>query len=205
MSSKASIVNKYLSNMSTKIFTTVPVPRFPRNTFSLSRPVAFTPRLQKIYAPNVIEIIPGDGINERAEAYARSQPLVAPTFGKIDIYQEAFFVPDWQLSEHFDDFITGGERGTYTDKMPYTTVGDLFYQVYILLSVANFTQFSLTANEYNAMLEKVQSVIEHCDILRAVPFVLPDFVLATTETLATVQSANLSAFSSLNSHLSDSL
>lgn len=190
--------------MANKIFTTVPVPRFPRNTFPLSRPVAFTPRLQKIYSPNVIEIIPGDGINERAEAYARSQPLVAPTFGKIDVFQEAFFVPDWQLNEHFDDFITGGERGTYTDKMPYTTVNDLYTSVYTILTPFNFTQFSLTANEYNKLLEKIQSIIEHCDLLRAVPFTLPDFVLATTETLAAVAIANFNAFNSLNSHLSGS-
>lgn len=188
--------------MSNKIFTTVPVPRFPRNTFSLSRPVAFTPRLQKVYVPNCIEILPGDGMNERAEAYARSQPLVAPTFGKIDIAQEAFFVPWWQLNEHFDDFITGGERGTYTDKMPYTTVHDINSMVGAFLAVMSFTQFLVTYHEYNMILEKVQSIIEHCDLLQAVPFVLPDFVQAGPSTLSNVAAANLSAFQSLNQKFS---
>ena len=108
--------------MSNKLFTTVPVPRFPRSTFNLSRPVLFTPRMHKEYPTEIIEIIPGDGMKIHTEAYAKSQPMVAPTFAKMDVAQESFFVPCWQLSEHFDDFITGGERGTYTDKMPYVNV-----------------------------------------------------------------------------------
>ena len=108
--------------MSNRLFTTVPVPKFPRSNFSLSRPVLFTPRMHKEYPTEIIEIIPGDGMKIHTEAYAKSQPMVAPTFAKMDVSQEAFFVPCWQLSKHFDDFITGGERGTNMDKMPFVTV-----------------------------------------------------------------------------------
>lgn len=188
--------------MANPLFTKVPVPSFPRSTFSLSRAVLFTPRLQKIYPANVIEIIPGDGINERGEAYAKSQPMVAPTFGKMDFAQEAFFVPAWQLNEHFDDFITGGERGTYSDKMPYVTVGNFYSFVNALLTKIN--SYCDTAAKYNQAIEKVQDIIELCDILRAVPFVLPDFVLATTSTLSSVATANLGAYQSANLHLQGS-
>ena len=59
--------------MSNKLFTTVPVPRFPRSTFNLSRPVLFTPRMHKEYPTEIIEIIPGDGMKIHTEAYAKSQ------------------------------------------------------------------------------------------------------------------------------------
>lgn len=76
--------------MSNKIFTTVPVPRFPRSTFSLSRPVAFTPRMHKEYPTEIIEVLPGDGIKIHTESYALSMPMVAPTFAKMDVAQESF-------------------------------------------------------------------------------------------------------------------
>lgn len=164
----------------------------------------FAPRLQKLYSPNVIEILPGDGINERSEQFARTQPMVTPVFTKMNAFQEAFFVPNWQLNSHFDDFITGGEHGDYQDKMPYTTVSNIYNQIQYLLNVSSFSQFSLTAAEYNAFLEKIQSVIEHLDIMRSMSIVLPDFQIATDATLSTVITANRNAFTAANSHLSNS-
>lgn len=162
----------------------------------------FCPRLQKVYSPNVIEILPGDGINERAEVFARTRPMVTPVFSKMNSFQEAFFIPNWQLSEHFDDFITGGEDGTYQDKMPYVYVKDLYALVNGLLSWLNYNKGSITADYYNSCLEKIQSIIEHCDIMRAVPFILPDFLVATSATLNTVAPANVTAFQGLNTALS---
>lgn len=191
--------------MSNRLFTQVPVPKFPSSTFSLSRSVMFTPRIQKLYCPNVIETIPGDGINEQSEQFARTQPMIAPTFAKMNAQQFAFFVPFWQINEHFDDFITGGEKGDYQDKMPHTRVEDFYDVLDTLLSINGETASDvLTYQEYNVYLERIQSIIEHCDLIRAVPFTLPDFVQATAANLDTVAAANYSAFLSLNSHLSGS-
>lgn len=165
--------------MSNKLFTTIPVPRFPSNTFSLSRSVMFNPRLQKLYAPNIIETIPGDGFNERSEQFARTQPMVAPVFAKMNADQHAFFVPCWQLNEHFDEFITGGEDGMYQDKMPYMYVKDIFT---IIQNIFTYEDDFLTDNpstpvsQVRAVMENIQNIIEHCDLLRAVPFLLPDFL-----------------------------
>lgn len=200
--------------MSNKLFTTIPVPRFPRNTFSLSRSVMFNPRLQKLYCPNCVETLPGDGINERSEQFARTQPMVAPTFAKINADQHAFFVPFWQLNEHFDDFITGGEKGDYMDKMPWTTVQDIAGLIDTILSLegvdgSTFVSYvaseDWTYQEYNTMLEYVQSIIEHIDLLRSMPIVLPDFVQipenATSSEASAIFDSNLDAFEDLNSKL----
>lgn len=193
--------------MSNRLFTTVPVPRFPRSTFSLSRPVLFTPRMHKEYPTEILEIIPGDGIKCHTEAYAKSQPMVAPTFAKMDVAQESFFVPCWQLSEHFDDFITGGERGTYTDKMPFITVGWIFSQ----LNAAISSGFSINTSDsdagvrYNESLTRLQDILESFDIMRSIPFVVPSFTLMPSASwTASVATANNSAFYGANSFLQGS-
>lgn len=204
--------------MSNRLFTTVPVPQFPSNTFSLSRSVMFAPRMQKLYCPNVIEILPGDGINEITEQFARTQPMVAPTFAKINADQHAFFVPFWQINEHFDDFITGGEKGDYQDKLPYCQMKDIYdFIVYYLsyglgTSIASEDIYDLLVNEeisvyqYNIILEQIQSVIEHIDLLRAIPIVLPDFLLVSEDLseAANIIVSNYEAFVSLNESLSAS-
>ena len=192
--------------MSNKLFTTVPVPRFPRSTFNLSRPVLFTPRMHKEYPTEIIEIIPGDGMKIHTEAFAKSQPMVAPTFAKMDVAQESFFVPCWQLSEHFDDFITGGERGTYTDKMPYLTVGFIYQRLFRAINA----NFGLSGTEsdasavYNERLTYFQDVLESFDIMRSLPIVVPSFLLMPSTWNAAVATSNLQAFTSKNSFLDNS-
>lgn len=172
----------------------------------------FTPRLQELYCTNIIETIPGDGFNERSEQFARTMPMIAPTFAKMNADQHAFFVPGWQLNEHFDDFITGGEKGDYSDKLPYETVGDIYNICYELLSYLDnchteqeFEDYQdFVLKDYVGALYTVQAIIEHCDLLRAVPFVLPDFIVPNDDNYAKVCAGNLSAFESLNNHLDGS-
>lgn len=174
----------------------------------------FTPRLQKVYCSNAIEVLPGDAFNERAETFARTQPMIAPTFAKINAAQEAFFVPGWQLFEHFDDFITGGERGDYNDKLPFFHVGDLYGTIANVLTfgwylsedsgtLADWFDTNLDSHisyiRYNQALECVQCIIEHCDLLRSCPLVLPDFVQASGSSFKSVFQSNFTAFSSKNS------
>lgn len=189
------------NQMSNKLFTTVPVPKFPRSNFNLSRPVLFTPRMHKEYPTEIIEIIPGDGMKIHTEAYAKSQPMVAPTFAKMDVAQESFFVPCWQLSEHFDDFITGGERGNYTDKMPYVTVAWIYDRLSNLIQ----NSFGVSSSDpngpaiYNERLTAFQDVLESLDIMRSVPIVVPTFQLMPATWNPSVASGNSTAFTAVNS------
>lgn len=196
---------KAQSIMSNRLFTTVPVPRFPRSVFSLSRPVLFTPRMHKEYPTEILEVIPGDGFKIHTEAYAKSMPMVAPSFAKMDVAQESFFVPCWQLSEHFDDFITGGERGTNTDKMPYMTVGEIYNLLaQLILNLFGLSSSTDTIDEYNEYLTFFQDVVETFDMMRSVPFVVPSFNLASSWSDLGVINGNSQAFVTANSHLANS-
>lgn len=168
--------------MSNKIYTSVPVPKFPRNVFSLSRPVVGSMRMQRNYPTEIIEIVPGDALNLRQETFLRTAPLVAPPLAKVTLSHHAFFVPCWQLHEKFDDFITGGEKMDFHDHMPFVTVGELYtwiygtlFNIYWALTGGPDSSYLGFLSLSNDRMEEVISLIEMLDYSRAVPFALPEF------------------------------
>lgn len=168
--------------MSNKIYTTVPIPKFPRNVFSLSRPVVGSLRMQRLYPTEILEIVPGDAINLSQETFLRTAPLVAPPLAKVTLSHHAFFVPAWQLHEHFDDFITGGEKMDFTDHLPYTHVGDIYQWIDGLLQAQYYALYSVSAwsdtPSYicsDQCLDDIVSLIEAFDYSRAIPFSMPEF------------------------------
>lgn len=175
--------------MSNKIYTTVPVPKFPRNIFSLSRPVIGSMRMQKCYPTEILEVVPGDAFNVSQETFLRTAPLVAPPLAKVTLNHHAFFVPAWQLHHDFDDFITGGEKMDYTDHMPYCYVCDIAQWVWLNLGI--LVKALTSAENYNALYELLGTTrwdyfeshlmddtvafMEMFDYSRAVPFSMPEF------------------------------
>lgn len=168
-----------------KLYTRVPVARFPKSTFPQSRPVAGSMSAQRLYCTNAKEVLPADDWRASSEAFVRLQPLVAPVLAKLSVHQEAFFVPCWQLNDHFEEFITRGERGTYNEKMPYIHVSTLYDAIkYLLtsftfedpsLALLGFKSTDLVKDLYFFVLDKVVRLIELSDWFRSVPFVLPEF------------------------------
>lgn len=166
--------------LSNKIYTTVPVPKFPRNVFSLSRPVVGSCRLQELLPTECLEVLPGDGFNVRHETFLRTAPLVAPPLAKVSLSHHAFFIPAWQISQKFDDFITGGERATFDEHMPFTVVSDVYKFVLKKLLVlsntlSDYTLWIDTGTWIHSIMEGVVPVMELFDYFRALPFKLPEF------------------------------
>lgn len=174
--------------MSNKIYTTVPVPKFPRNVFSLSRPVAGSVRMQRNYPTEILEVIPGDAFNVHQETFLRTQPLVAPPLAKVKLSHHAFFVPCWQLHKSFDDFITGGEKMDFNDHMPYTYVQDVYNWIYSILAVTvdildtydDFVMVEGLSELCSNGVEYAVSLIEAFDYSRAIPFTMPEFMELVT-------------------------
>lgn len=208
--------------MSNKLFTHVPVPKFPSSTFSLSRPVMGTPRMKKVYPGNIVEIVPGDGIRAGAEVFARAQPMIAPVFSKMRIRQESWFVPFWQIHEKFDDFITGGERADFTAHMPWIPVSRIYrflerslYVAYLTPAGAGGSWFNQAGSDfeknkagYTDWLARIIDMIDMFDYTRSVPLKMPDFLdpsgASTQEQLNTIMESNYTAFITLNSQLNGS-
>lgn len=112
--------------MSNKIYTTIPAPRVPRNTFNRSHPNTLTMPFQRVVPTLLEEIYPGDMFRCNPEVFARLQPLVAPVMNNMKISQHMFYVPLRTVTNHYAEFMFGNRMGTYDQVLPYTHTGFFF-------------------------------------------------------------------------------
>ena len=112
--------------MSNKLYTSIPAPKVPRNTFNLSRYCSLTMPYQRVCPTALQEIVPGDKFFWSAEVFARLQPMIAPVMTDQKISVHAFFVPLRTVNSHFAEFMFNNKSGNYTGVLPYVTLGWLY-------------------------------------------------------------------------------
>lgn len=124
--------------MSNKIYTTIPAPKLPRNTFNRSRPNSLTMPFQRNVPTLAEEIYPGDLMRCNPELFARLQPMIAPVMNNMKISTHFFFVPLRTLNKHFAEFMFNNRTGDYTDVLPYCYTGTFWVIVDALNSVGQY-------------------------------------------------------------------
>nr|QJB19320.1 MAG: major capsid protein [Microvirus sp.] len=102
-----------------------------RSVFDLSYDKKFTCDMAQLIPVLCDEMVPGDFFQVGNQAVVRFQPLVAPILHEINCYVHYFFVPYRILWEDWEDFISGGFNGGFSDPIPEweptdTTVGSLW-------------------------------------------------------------------------------
>lgn len=107
------------------IYNSIPAPKLSRNNFNFTHRNNFSFNFHKLYPVLLREVLPGDKHRQGTEQFIRFAPLRAPILSQIKFSQQAFFVPMRTISDHWEDFITGGRQGTYSEVLPYTTIGEL--------------------------------------------------------------------------------
>lgn len=112
--------------MSNKIYTTIPAPKVPRNTFNRTRAHTFSMIFHRAVPTLCEEILPGDRFVVHSELFSRLQPMVAPVFNQMKISQHSFFVPLRTINKHFSEFMFNNRTGDYSQVLPYLTFGDLY-------------------------------------------------------------------------------
>lgn len=127
-----------------KLYTSIPAPKVPRNTFDRSRPNTLSMHFQKCVPTLLEEIYPGDNFFVGSETFARLQPLQAPVMNNMKISNHAFFVPLRTINKHFSEFMFNNRTGDYSEVLPYTDTAVL-YDVVNLLSVSQ-ENYSLLAD-----------------------------------------------------------
>lgn len=115
--------------MSNKIYTSIPAPKVPRNTFNRSHPNTLTMQFQRVTPTLLEEIYPGDMFRCSPEVFARLQPLVAPVMNNMKISQHLFYVPLRTVTHHYAEFMFGNRMGTYDEVLPYVHTGFFFVLV----------------------------------------------------------------------------
>lgn len=104
-----------------QLFNEVPVMKVNRNLFDLSHEVKMSGKFGYLYPVLLMDCLPGDTIREKMTVNARFAPLLAPVMHRVDVKTHFFFVPNRLLSDHWENFITGGQDGTMNPVLPYIT------------------------------------------------------------------------------------
>lgn len=115
--------------MSNSLYTSIPAPKVPRNTFNLSRYNSLTMPYQRVCPVGLQEIIPGDKFFWNAEMFCRLMPMQAPVMTDQKLSLHSFFVPLRTLNMHFSEFMFNNRSGDYSQVLPYTTFAMLYYIV----------------------------------------------------------------------------
>lgn len=102
-----------------------------RSVFDLSYEKKLTCDMAQLIPVLCDEMVPGDFFQIGNQAVVRFQPLVAPILHEINMYVHYFFVPYRILWDDWEDFISGGIDGQFSDPVPEweptdTTVGSLW-------------------------------------------------------------------------------
>lgn len=103
------------------LFNEVPQQKVNRNLFDLSHEVKMSGKFGLLYPILLMDAVPGDVIRDQMTAFMRFAPMLAPIMHRIDVTTHFFFVPNRILSNHWEDFITGGQDGLSEVILPYIT------------------------------------------------------------------------------------
>lgn len=133
--------------MSNRLYTSIPAPKVPRNTFDRSRPNTLTMPFQRVVPTMTEEIIPGDLFRVGQELFARLQPMIAPVMNNMKISNHFFYVPLRTINDHFSEFMWNNRQGNYADVLPYTHL-DTLYGVVSQLNTD--TEYALAAEVIRA-------------------------------------------------------
>lgn len=71
----------------------------------------------------LVEVLPGDSIQQATAALVRAAPMLAPPMHPVDVRIHHWFVPHRIVWDNFEKFITGGPTGTDASVFPTITFG----------------------------------------------------------------------------------
>lgn len=93
-----------------------------RSKFSLSHYKLLTMNPGDLVPVGLVEVLPGDSIQQSTSALVRVAPLMAPVMHRLDVRIHHWFVPNRIIWEDWEDFITGGPDGMDDSSFPTITL-----------------------------------------------------------------------------------
>lgn len=105
------------------MFNSVRVRKPKRNAFDLSYENKVSCNMGDLVPVFLKEVVPGDTFQNTTEMYMKFAPLISPVMHRINVYTHFFFVPNRLVWNHWEDFITGGEKGDFVTPPPRITFG----------------------------------------------------------------------------------
>lgn len=128
--------------MSTKIFSSIRIPKVKRNKFDLTHQSKLTTEFGRLTPFCCIETVPGDKFKMSCDVLMRMMPLATPVMANFDVTTHFFFVPQRLVWSEWQDFITGGKSGKLNPPIPkikFDSLDFVDYKDYIgASSLANY-------------------------------------------------------------------
>lgn len=103
------------------LFTSVPQQRVQRSFFDLSHEVKMSGKFGLLYPVLLLDTLPGDQVSDQMTVFMRFAPMLAPIMHRIDVTTHFFFVPNRLLTDHWEEFVTGGQDGLSSVVLPYVS------------------------------------------------------------------------------------
>lgn len=89
-----------------------------RNKMSLSHRKLLTHDLGELIPCGLLEVLPGDSIQQATSALVRASPMLAPPMHPVDVRIHHWFVPNRLVWTSWENFITGGPDGLDASVFP---------------------------------------------------------------------------------------
>ena len=111
-------------------------------------------RLQPV---GTFEVVPGDKVTIQLKSFIRAAPPSVPTYGRITVHTDAFFVPYRILWSDWDNYIAGNTDST----PPYITVTQLNQQTNGYLPTGTAVYASESAFQLSQDIERVLAGLKY--------------------------------------------
>ncbi|UYD39204.1 MAG: major capsid protein [Wigfec virus K19_143] len=92
-----------------------------RGKFSLSHHKLFSCDMGELIPCGLVEVLPGDTIQQATSALVRAAPLLSPVMHPVHVRIHHWFVPHRLVWDDFEEFITGGPDGNDASVFPTIT------------------------------------------------------------------------------------
>lgn len=101
-----------------KIFDRIQLTKPRKSVFDLSHERKFSMNMGDLVPILCQEVIPGDSFRLSLQQLVRMQPMLAPMMHRVNVTTHFFFVPNRLIWNEWEDFITGGDKGTANPVFP---------------------------------------------------------------------------------------
>lgn len=93
-----------------------------RSKFSLSHTKLLSCDMGELIPCGLIEVLPGDTLQQASSILLRVAPLLSPVFHNVDVRIHHWFVPHRLVMSDWENFITGGPDGNNATVFPTITL-----------------------------------------------------------------------------------
>lgn len=101
-----------------KIFDRIRITKPKKSVFDLSHERKFSMNMGDLVPILCLEVVPGDSFRLSLQQLVRMQPMLAPMMHRVNVTTHFFFVPNRLIWNEWEDFITGGDKGTAQPVFP---------------------------------------------------------------------------------------